>query len=54
LSGLSASLRAILAMLAAVGCFSLMDAALKGLTGAYPPLQVAALRGLAAFPLVCA
>ncbi len=54
MSGLSPSFRAILAMLAAVGCFSLMDAALKGLTGSYPPLQVAALRGLAAFPLVCA
>ena len=45
--------RSILAMLIAVGAFSLMDAALKTLAGTYPPMQVAALRGLAAMPLVC-
>lgn len=41
-------------MLAAVGCFALMDAGLKLLTDHYPPLQVAALRGMASLPLVMA
>ncbi|HET8818903.1 MAG TPA: DMT family transporter [Xanthomonadaceae bacterium] len=41
-------------MLAAVGFFSLMDAGMKALSGGYPPLQVAALRGAASFPLVLA
>ena len=50
----SANLRGIVAMCAAVGCFSLMDALLKTLSGSYPALQVASLRGLAAFPLVAA
>jgi len=44
----------IAAMLAAVGSFSLMDAVMKSLTDSYPPMQVAALRGLSAMPLVCA
>lgn len=48
------NLRAVLAMLAAVGCFSMMDALLKTLASSYPPMQVAALRGLAALPLVVA
>lgn len=48
------NLPGVLAMLAAVGCFSLMDALLKALAGHYPPMQVAALRGLAALPLVVA
>lgn len=39
-------------MLLAVAAFSAMDAGLKVLSGHYPPLQVAALRGLAALPLV--
>jgi drug/metabolite transporter (DMT)-like permease len=43
----------IAAMLAAVGSFSMMDAIMKALTGSYPPMQVAALRGLSAMPLVC-
>ena len=43
----------IAAMLAAVGSFSMMDAVMKALTGSYPPMQVAALRGLSAMPLVC-
>ena len=43
----------IAAMLAAVGSFSMMDAVVKALTGSYPPMQVAALRGLSAMPLVC-
>ncbi len=41
-------------MLAAVAFFSLMDALLKMLSGSYPPMQVAALRGLGALPLVVA
>ena len=40
-------------MLVAMGSFSLMDAVLKTLAGSYPTLQVAALRGLTALPLVC-
>ena len=49
----SGNLRCILAMLAAVGFFSLMDAVLKTLNASYSPIQVAALRGLSAMPLVC-
>ena len=49
---LSANLRGIIAMCAAVGCFSVMDALLKTLSASYPAMQVAALRGLAALPLV--
>ena len=40
------------AMLAAVGAFAFMDAGLKLLTAHYAATQVAALRGLAAFPVV--
>jgi drug/metabolite transporter (DMT)-like permease len=46
------NLRSIIAMLVAVGCFSLMDTVLKLLAAHYPVLQVAALRGLVALPLV--
>lgn len=49
----SGNRRSIGAMLIAVAAFSLMDAVLKTLSGSYPPLQVAALRGMAALPLVC-
>ncbi len=41
-------------MLAAVGLFALMDAGLKSLTVHYPPMQVAAIRGLASLPFVLA
>ncbi|MAL03267.1 MAG: EamA family transporter [Arenimonas sp.] len=41
-------------MLLAVGLFSLMDGGLKQLSGHYPPMQVAALRGLSGLPLVVA
>lgn len=41
-------------MLVAVACFALMDTVLKVLAGHYPALQVAALRGLVALPLVLA
>ena len=44
----------VIAMLLAVGLLSIMDAGLKALAADYPPLQVAALRGLVALPLVCA
>ena len=47
-------LRAATAMLVAVALFALMDAGLKLLSPHYPPLQVAALRGAAALPLVLA
>ena len=41
-------------MLTGVAAFSLMDASLKLLTAHYPSAQVAALRGLAALPIVFA
>ena len=47
-----ARLRSIYAMLLAVAMFSLMDTAMKLLAGHYPPMQVAALRGLVSLPLV--
>jgi len=46
--------RGMLSMLLAVATFALMDASLKTLTPHYPPMQVAALRGLASWPLVTA
>ena len=48
------NLRSITAMLAAVGLFSVMDSLLKTLAGSYPAMQVAAMRGLSALPLVWA
>lgn len=48
----SGNLRGILAMLAAAALFSLLDAGLKHLSGHYPPMQVAAIRGLSSLPLV--
>jgi len=48
------NLRGIAFMVFAVGTFSMMDAALKLLTPHYPPMQIAALRGLTALPLVFA
>ena len=48
----SGNLRSIVAMLLAVGFFSLMDTLMKLLVAHYPALQVAALRGLSALPLV--
>lgn len=46
------NLRGIVAMLLAVGLFSLMDGGLKHLSGHHPPMQVAAIRGLSSLPLV--
>lgn len=45
---------AIALMLLAVALFALMDTGLKLLSERYPPLQVAALRGLSSLPLVLA
>jgi drug/metabolite transporter (DMT)-like permease len=39
-------------MLVAVGALALMDACLKTLSGHYPPMQVAALRGMTTLPVV--
>jgi drug/metabolite transporter (DMT)-like permease len=50
---LHGNLRAIVAMIGACAMFGCMDAVLKALAGTYPPLQVTALRGLTAMPLVC-
>ncbi|MDZ4128565.1 MAG: DMT family transporter, partial [Hydrogenophaga sp.] len=46
------NLRSIVFMLVAVGFFALMDAVLKTLSAHYPVLQIAALRGMTAMPLV--
>ncbi|MBU3738856.1 MAG: DMT family transporter, partial [Rhodoferax sp.] len=51
---LTGNLRSIVGMLCAMALFSCMDAMLKVLSGAYPPAQVTALRGMASLPLVCA
>ena len=48
------NLSGILWMLVAVATLSLMDGALKWLSPHYPPLQVAALRGMVAVPVVVA
>ncbi|WP_439589928.1 DMT family transporter [Hydrogenophaga sp.] len=48
----SGNLRSIVFMLIAVGFFALMDAVLKTLAARYPVLQIAALRGMTALPLV--
>ncbi len=48
----SGNLRSIVFMVMAVGCFALMDALLKALSARYPVLQIAALRGMTALPLV--
>lgn len=47
------NLRSIVAMVGAVGLFALMDSIMKLLAPHYPAMQVAALRGLSALPLVC-
>jgi len=46
------NLRGMLSILLAVAAFSLMDACLKTLAPYYPPMQIAALRGLSSLPLV--
>ena len=46
--------RGMVAMLIAVGMFSLMDTTMKLLAAHYPAIQVAALRSLVALPLVLA
>jgi drug/metabolite transporter (DMT)-like permease len=45
-------LRGVLLMLAAVGVFSVMDALMKQLSGRYPAIQIACLRGAASLPFV--
>ncbi|MDH4261197.1 MAG: DMT family transporter, partial [Gammaproteobacteria bacterium] len=47
-------LRGVLFMMVAVGVFAIMDALMKQLTGSYPPLQVACLRGASSLPFVAA
>lgn len=49
---MSGNVRSIVAMLVAMLFFALMDAVLKQLADHYPVLQIAALRGLTALPLV--
>jgi drug/metabolite transporter (DMT)-like permease len=45
-------LRGVLLMLAAAGVFSIMDAMMKQLSGRYPAIQIACLRGAASLPFV--
>ena len=40
-------IRGVLLMLAAVGIFAVMDALMKQLSGRYPAIQIACLRGAA-------
>lgn len=47
------NLQGIWAMVAAVAFFAFMDTAMKLLSAHYPPMQVAAMRGLSSLPLVC-
>lgn len=49
---MTAHLRGVLCMLAAVATFALMDTGLKLLAANYPATQVAALRGLASWPFI--
>lgn len=51
---LSANQRGIVAMLAAMGFFALMDSVLKTMADHYPAQQIACLRGATALPLVLA
>src|SRR5690606_10996651 len=46
------NLRGIAAMLIAVAVFAFMDAVLKAMSARYPVLQIVALRGLTALPLI--
>lgn len=46
------NVRGGLTMLVAVGALSLLDAGMKTLAGAYAPLQLAGIRGLASLPFV--
>ena len=48
----SGHVRGVTSMIGAVALFALMDSGLKLLSPHYPPMQVAALRGLASLPLV--
>lgn len=48
----ASSSRAVVWMVAAVACFSLMDAGMKQLSAGYPSLQVTFLRGAASLPFV--
>lgn len=46
------NLKAGIVMIVAVGALSLMDAGMKVLAPAYPPVQVAAIRALSSLPLI--
>ncbi|MDX1454214.1 MAG: DMT family transporter [Gammaproteobacteria bacterium] len=50
----NSNIQGILLMLAAMASLSLMDGTMKQLSGHYPPLQVAALRGLVSIPFLLA
>lgn len=54
MSARSANVRGIVAMLAAVGMFSVMDLSIKRLVESYPAIQVTFLRGIASLPLLLA
>jgi drug/metabolite transporter (DMT)-like permease len=50
----SENLRGIVLMLLAMAALAVMDATMKQLVGYYPPIQVAALRGMVSLPFVVA
>jgi drug/metabolite transporter (DMT)-like permease len=49
---MNANVKGGVIMIVGVGAFALMDAGIKVLSSAYPPLQVAALRGLSSMPVI--
>jgi drug/metabolite transporter (DMT)-like permease len=51
---MSASLRGILSMLAAVAAFAIMDVSIERLVETYPAIQVTFLRGFASIPFLLA
>jgi drug/metabolite transporter (DMT)-like permease len=51
-AGMSSNVKGGAIMLLAVGAFSFMDAGMKVLSSAYPPLQIASFRSLASLPLI--
>ncbi len=54
MSARSANVRGIVAMLAAIASFSVMDLSIKRLVESYPAIQVTFLRGVASLPLLLA
>ena len=52
MTGAAQRLRGVLMMVTAVGVFAIMDAMMKQLTGSYPAIQIACLRGASSLPFI--